>query len=68
MIRAIAARGVGVLLVEQFTALALALAQRAYVMERGQIVFSGRAAELAENPEILHGAYLAGASKDREPT
>ncbi len=68
VIRAIAARGVGVLLVEQFTALALALAQRAYVMERGQIVFSGPAAELAENPEILHGAYLAGASKDREPT
>jgi len=59
MIRAIAARGVGVLLVEQFTTLALSLASRAYVMERGQIVFEGPSADLAVRPEILHGAYLA---------
>jgi branched-chain amino acid transport system ATP-binding protein len=58
-IKAIAARGVGILLIEQFTTLALNLAKRAYVMERGDLVFSGTADELRNNPEILHGAYLA---------
>jgi branched-chain amino acid transport system ATP-binding protein len=58
-IAAIAKRGVGILLIEQFTTLALALASRVYVMERGDIAFSGDAAELREHPEILHGAYLA---------
>lgn len=61
-IRSIAARGVGVLLIEQFTTLALSLASRAYVMERGQITFDGTSAELHKNPEILHGAYLATVS------
>lgn len=55
----IAARGVGILLIEQFTTLALSLASHAYVMERGEITFSGRAEELRQRPEILHGAYLA---------
>jgi branched-chain amino acid transport system ATP-binding protein len=58
-IKAIAARGVGILLIEQFTTLALSLAKRAYVMERGDMVFSGTAEELQHNPGILHGAYLA---------
>ena len=58
-IAAIAKRGVGILLIEQFTTLALSLANRAYVMERGEIAFSGTAAELRQHPEILHGAYLA---------
>jgi branched-chain amino acid transport system ATP-binding protein len=64
VIRAIAARGVGVLLIEQFTTLALSLASRAYVMERGQIVFEGSSAELHGKPEILHGAYLATVSDE----
>jgi len=55
----IAERGVGILLIEQFTTLALRLAKRAYVMERGDISFAGAAAELQLHPEILHGAYLA---------
>lgn len=59
IIRAIAGRGVGVLLIEQFTTLALSLATRAFVMERGNLVFSGTSAELEAKPEILHGAYLA---------
>ena len=54
-----AERGVGILLIEQFTTLALRLAKRAYVMERGDISFAGAAAELQLHPEILHGAYLA---------
>jgi branched-chain amino acid transport system ATP-binding protein len=67
-IEAIAARGVGVLLIEQFTTLALSLARRAYVMERGTIAFAGAAHELKAHPEILHGAYLAsGQAAPRRP-
>jgi branched-chain amino acid transport system ATP-binding protein len=58
-IAAVAKRGVGILLIEQFTTLALGLAKRVYVMERGDIAFSGDTEELRQHPEILHGAYLA---------
>lgn len=51
-------QGVGVVLIEQFTTLALQLARRAYVLERGRIVFDGTARDLRENSEILHSAYL----------
>lgn len=54
-----AARGIGVLLIEQFANLALDLADQALVLERGRLVFSGRAATLKAQPDILHGAYLA---------
>lgn len=56
----LAASGVGVLLIEQFTHLALQHANRAYVMNRGRIVYDGLAGEIRERPEILHEAYLAG--------
>jgi branched-chain amino acid transport system ATP-binding protein len=67
-IRAIAGRGIGVLLIEQFTTLALALASRAYVMERGRVVFSGTCDDLRSQPEVLHGAYLAGRTDLHEPS
>lgn len=54
-----AARGIGVLLIEQFANLALDLADQALVLERGRLVFSGAAATLKAQPHILHGAYLA---------
>ncbi len=59
MLREIAAQGVGVLLIEQFTTLALSLATQAHVMERGSLIFSGRSQALRDDPSILHGAYLA---------
>jgi branched-chain amino acid transport system ATP-binding protein len=59
-IRTVAESGVGVLLIEQFAALALGLANRAYVMDRGRIHFSGLASELRERPELLQTAYLPG--------
>jgi branched-chain amino acid transport system ATP-binding protein len=59
VLQALAAQGVGVLLIEQFTHIALKIADRAYVMERGRICFSGAAQELVDKPEILHSAYLA---------
>ena len=56
----IADAGAGVLLIEQFAHVALALANRAYVLEGGQIQYSGTAAELRDNPDLLHSAYLLG--------
>jgi branched-chain amino acid transport system ATP-binding protein len=58
-IRAIAASGVAVLLVEQSTRLALATSRRAYVLRTGRIAIEGESAELAQAPEI-QAAYLGG--------
>lgn len=49
--------GMTILLVEQNVATALRHAQRAYVLEHGEIAMSGPAAELADNDEIRR-AYL----------
>jgi branched-chain amino acid transport system ATP-binding protein len=57
-IRTVAESGVGVLLIEQFATLALGLANRAHVMEGGELRFSGQATELKERPELLESAYL----------
>ncbi|MCJ0766015.1 ABC transporter ATP-binding protein [Variovorax terrae] len=59
VVQAVARQGVGVLLIEQFTTVALAVASRAYVLERGRVAFEGSAAELRAHPEILHSSYLA---------
>ncbi|NLJ26476.1 MAG: ABC transporter ATP-binding protein [Deltaproteobacteria bacterium] len=49
--------GTTILVVEQNAHIALKYAHRAYVLEAGQIVLEGTAAELAHNPEIQK-AYL----------
>jgi branched-chain amino acid transport system ATP-binding protein len=67
-IREIVRRNIGILLIEQFTTLALALASRAYVMERRRIVFSGTSDALRSRPEVLHGAYLAARTVAHEPS
>ena len=54
-----AAQGTAVLLIEQFTTLALGIAARACVLQRGRVVWSGDARVLREQPEILHGSYLS---------
>lgn len=59
IIREIHARGIAILLVEQYARKALALADRAYVLENGEIVISGPAKELAQDPRI-RAAYLGG--------
>jgi branched-chain amino acid transport system ATP-binding protein len=48
---------VTVLLVEQMAAQALALADRAYVLDRGRITLEGTAREVRENPAVID-AYL----------
>jgi branched-chain amino acid transport system ATP-binding protein len=60
----VAAKGVGVLLIEQFAHVALALANKAYVIEGGRIQYSGTAQELRDNPDIVKAAYLLGADVD----
>ncbi len=50
--------GVGVVLVEQNARLALALAQRAYVLELGRVVLAGPSAEVEQN-ERVRSVYLA---------
>jgi branched-chain amino acid transport system ATP-binding protein len=60
VLEAFAAAGIGVLLIEQFTHIALRISHHAYVMERGRIRFSGEPDALRKNPDILHSAYLAG--------
>jgi branched-chain amino acid transport system ATP-binding protein len=64
-IRTVAESGVGVLLIEQFATLALGLANRAHVMEGGELRFSGTASELKERPELLESAYLHRGSNGR---
>jgi branched-chain amino acid transport system ATP-binding protein len=55
---AVAERGVGVLLIEQFAHVALELAEKAYVIEGGRIRYDGTAQQLKDEPDILHSAYL----------
>ena len=57
IIREINASGVTVLLVEQNAAQALALANRGYVLETGEIVLSGTGAELLADDRV-RAAYL----------
>jgi branched-chain amino acid transport system ATP-binding protein len=45
-------QGLSILLVEQNVPLALRVADRAYVMSKGQIVYHGRASELASNEDV----------------
>ncbi|WP_154504369.1 ABC transporter ATP-binding protein [Stecheria intestinalis] len=52
-------QGVTVLLVEQNAKMALAIADRAYVLETGKITLQGTGAELANDPRVQK-AYLGG--------
>ena len=56
-IRRLHAEGMTVLLVEQNVAASLELADRAYVLENGSVVLSGRGAELLVDPRVRE-AYL----------
>jgi branched-chain amino acid transport system ATP-binding protein len=56
-IRDVHAAGTAVLLVEQNVAMALDIADRAYLLEEGRIVAAGSASELRDHPD-LRRAYL----------
>jgi len=57
-VRTLKARGVGLLISEQNLAFARAVADRAYVIEKGQIRFAGSLAELDADP-AMRAQYLA---------
>lgn len=57
-IRELVARGREVILVEQFTEVALSLADDAIVMRSGEVRYSGSAQSLKDDPLLLDKAYL----------
>ena len=57
IIKEINDEGTSILLVEQNALMALSVANRAYVLETGRIVLSGKAKEVADNPQVK-AAYL----------
>jgi ABC-type branched-subunit amino acid transport system ATPase component/MFS family permease len=54
------AEGMTMVIVEQSVNVALAVADRAIYMERGQVRFSGPASELLDHEELLHAVFLSG--------
>ena len=54
------AEGMTMVIVEQSVNVALAVADRAIYMERGQVKFSGPARELLDHEELLHAVFLSG--------
>ena len=61
MIGEINKAGTTILLVEQNASMALAVADRAYVLESGAIVLEGNASDLREDPKV-RAAYLGDAA------
>jgi len=59
IVQAIHREGATVLLVEQNARLALSITDRAYVLERGRVVFEGASRELSQD-ERVRAAYLGG--------
>jgi len=57
VVRAVAADGMTILLIEQNARLALQSSQRGYVMESGEITLSGESAMLLDDPKV-RAAYL----------
>lgn len=62
MVREINNDGTAVVLVEQSVNIALNLARHAYFMEKGEIRFDGRSADLLRRNDLLRAVFLEGAS------
>lgn len=56
--RFVSETGAGVLLVEQHVHMALAVADRGYILSHGELMASGLARELEADQERLHASYL----------
>ncbi|MCU1588193.1 MAG: ABC-type branched-chain amino acid transport system, ATPase component [Frankiales bacterium] len=62
MVRRINATGTAVVLVEQSVNIALNLVDHAYFMEKGEMRFDGRAADLLARDDLLRAVFLEGAA------
>lgn len=58
VVRELQIQGVGIVLIEQFTELALSVADQAIVLRGGLVKYSGSASNLLENPDRLDEAYF----------
>ena len=67
VVRELAARGVTIVIVEQSVNVALELAERAVFLEKGQVRFSGRTADLLARPDVLRSVFIAGAASVEAP-
>jgi branched-chain amino acid transport system ATP-binding protein len=52
--------GTTILLVEQYVNQALAIADRAYVLEKGSVSLEGHAKELLESSDVVQASYMGG--------
>lgn len=64
LVREIHAAGTTVILVEQSINVALELAERAVFMEKGEVRFEGRTADLMGRDDILRSVFLEGAGSN----
>ncbi len=65
VVRRMREEGLSVLLIEQNAPLSLSIADRAYILDDGKVVYSGKAADLAQDTELVNklaGAGSKGAS------
>jgi len=62
VVRRLAEQGVTIVIVEQSVNVALELAERAVFLEKGQVRFSGRTADLLARPDVLRSVFIAGAA------
>ena len=60
IVREIHRRGVTVIVVEQSVNVALTLCEKAIFMEKGEVKFFGRTADLLARPDILRAVYVKG--------
>jgi ABC-type branched-subunit amino acid transport system ATPase component len=67
VVRDLAAQGVTIVIVEQSVNVALELAERAVFLEKGQVRFSGRTADLLARPDVLRSVFIAGAASIEAP-
>jgi ABC-type branched-subunit amino acid transport system ATPase component/predicted MFS family arabinose efflux permease len=70
IVREIHKRGVTIIVVEQSVNVALTLAEKAIFMEKGEVKFFGKTADLLARPDILRAVYVkgTGALTDGAPT
>jgi len=61
------ASGIGIVLVEQSAELALQVGDRAMFLEKGEVRFSGPAADILDRGDLIRSVFLAGALEATPP-